>query len=637
MCGITGIWNQNLQPINRDILKSFTDIISHRGPDDSGFYFADDFGLALGHRRLAILDLSPAGHQPMPSKDGKIWLVFNGEIYNYLELAAELTNHGFSFQSHCDTEVIIAAYQAWGFDCLHRFNGMFAFLLWDERKKLLWAVRDRFGIKPLYIYQQPHQLIAFASEIKQFTTLPQWQAEINPQKAYDFLAYGLFDHTQETLFQSVWQLRGGEYLTLSLDQNDDYFGKIQVKSWYKLPQKSRELTLDQAANSVRTLLGDSVKIRLQADVTIGSCLSGGLDSSSIVCLANQIRQNEHTSYPLQTFSACFDIPQCDERPYINSVVTATNIQPHYIFPEPLELFNLLDKITWHQDEPFCSTSIFAQWCVFEQAKKSGVAVMLDGQGSDEYFAGYHGFYGALFKYLLQKKQLISLSKELLFSYRYQGSTKFLKSVESILPQTIRQLIRQILGYPSATNFPFWINSDKMQSLEINPHDPFKILHQTDTPIQDLSALQLTNTSLPMLLHWEDRNSMAHSIEARVPFLDYRIVEFVYGLDDSVKIKNGETKTVLRSAMTGIIPDSVRNRKDKMGFVTPECHWMRETLYNTFKSELQEAITTLELWLHPQLINQIFADTIAGKRLFNATIWRVINFSRWVKVFNVKIP
>ncbi len=148
MCGITSIWNQNLQPINRDILKSFTDIISHRGPDDSGFYFADDFGLALGHRRLAILDLSPAGHQPMPSKDGKIWLVFNGEIYNYLELAAELTNHGFSFQSHCDTEVIIAAYQAWGFDCLHRFNGMFAFLLWDEGKKLLWAVRDRFGIKP---------------------------------------------------------------------------------------------------------------------------------------------------------------------------------------------------------------------------------------------------------------------------------------------------------------------------------------------------------------------------------------------------------------------------------------------------------------------------------------------------------
>ncbi|PPJ63022.1 asparagine synthase (glutamine-hydrolyzing) [Cuspidothrix issatschenkoi] len=637
MCGITGIWNQNLQPINRDILKSFTDIISHRGPDDSGFYFADDVGLGLGHRRLAILDLSPAGHQPMPSRDGKIWLVFNGEIYNYLELAAELTNHGFSFQSHCDTEIIIAAYQTWGFDCLNRFNGMFAFLLWDDRKKLLWAVRDRFGIKPLYIYQKPHQLIAFASEIKQFTTLPQWQAQINPQKAYDFLAYGLFDHTHETLFQSVWQLRGGEYLTLSLDQNDDYFGKIQVKSWYKLPNKSLELTLPEAANSVYKLLNDSIKLRLQADVTVGSCLSGGLDSSSIVCLANQIRQHENTSYPFQTFSSCFDIPQCDERPYINSVVTSTNVKPHYIFPDPLELFNLLDKITWHQDEPFCSTSIFAQWCIFQQANKSGVKVILDGQGSDEYFAGYHGFYGALFKYLLQKKQLINLSKEIIFSCRYQGSTKFLKSVESILPGYFRQIIRQILGYPSATKFPFWINSDKMRSLDINPHDPFKILHQTDTPIQDLSALQLTNTSLPMLLHWEDRNSMAHSIEARVPFLDYRIVEFVYGLDDSLKIKNGETKTVLRSAMTGIIPNSVRNRKDKMGFVTPEYHWMRETLYNTFESELQAAITTLDLWLHPQLINQMFADIIAGKRLFNPIIWRVINFSRWVKVFNVKIP
>lgn len=637
MCGITGIWNQNLQPINRDILKSFTDIISHRGPDDHGFYFADDFGLALGHRRLAILDLSAAGHQPMASKDGKIWLVFNGEIYNYLEIAAELTNQGFSFHSHCDTEVIIAAYQAWGFDCLNHFNGMFAFLLWDERKKLLWAVRDRFGIKPLYIYQQPHQYIAFASEIKQFTTLPQWQAQINPEKAYHFLAYGIFDHTQETLFQSVWQLRGGEYLTLSLDQNDHNVGKIQVKSWYKLPQKSTELTLAQAQNYVKELLTDAIKLRLQTDVTIGSCLSGGIDSSSIVCLANQLREHQNTAYPLQTFSSCFDIPQCDERPYINSILETTNIQPHYVFPDPLELFNLLDQITWHQDEPFCSNSIFAQWCIFHQAKKSGVTVMLDGQGSDEYFAGYHGFYGALFTYLWQQKYIKQLIQEIIICHRYQGSTKLMKIVESILPEPLRQLIRQILGYPSATKFPFWMNADKMRSLGINPQDPFKILDQTNTPIQNLSALQLTKTSLPMLLHWEDRNSMAHSIEARVPFLDYRIVELVYGLDDTLKIKNGETKTVLRSAMTGIIPDFIRNRKDKMGFVTPEYHWMRETLYNTFQSELQEATATLDLWLHPQLINQMFTDIIAGKRLFNPTIWRVINFSHWVKVFHVKIP
>jgi len=635
MCGISGIWNRDQKPVDRLILQTFTEVIAHRGPDDGGYYFDDDCGLGLGHRRLSIIDLSLAGHQPMPSNDQKCWLVYNGEIYNYLELTAELTNLGYRFRSHSDTEMILAAYQAWGYACLDRFNGMFAFLLWDSRKQVLWAARDRFGVKPLYIWERSPNSIAFASEIKQFTTLPDWQAQVNPQRCYDFLAYGILDHTSETMFQDVWQLRGGEYLTMNCDPQANNFGKLLVKSWYQLPTQQQSLSMPEAKQSFQDLLKDSVKLRLRADVTVGSCLSGGLDSSSIVCLSDQLRRESATTVPFQTFSSCFENLRYDERSYIKTVIAQTDVQPHFIFPNGDELFAELDHLTWQQDEPFGSTSIFAQWCVFRQAGQSGVKVMLDGQGADELLAGYTKFYAALFAHLLGSWQWGTLVQEIATCRRYQNVSEIKRMIEPLLPAWIRQPLRRILGYASETSVPNWLNGNYLQSLGVNPQEIAKFVITSPKSIHDLSRLQLTATSVPMLLHWEDRNSMAHSVESRVPFLDYRLVEFAYSLEDTIKIRQGQTKAVLREAMRDILPESIRTRQDKMGFVTPEVQWMRHGLRDRFELEFQEATANLEKWLQPDVLQQIFQSTLEGKQGMHNVIWRVISFSRWLKVFDVQ--
>ncbi|CAN1209717.1 Asparagine synthetase [Tumidithrix helvetica PCC 7403] len=633
MCGISGIWRYDLKPIDRSLLATFTEMVSHRGPDHSGFYFADAVGLGLGHRRLSILDLSAAGHQPMASVDGHCWLVYNGEIYNYLELAAELTELGYIFRSHSDTEVLLAAYQAWGYDCLHRFNGMFAFLLWDEKKQVLWAARDRFGIKPLYIYEQP-QLIAFASEIKQFTTLPNWSAKLNPQRTYDFLAYGLLDHTKETMFQGVYQLRGGEYLTLHCDRARPNFGKLQVQQWYELPSVTQEMTMVDAQSKLQFLLQDSVNLRLRADVTVGSCLSGGLDSSAIVCLSDRLRQAT-SPYPFQTFSSCFEDERYDERQYIQSVVERTQIEPHFLFPSGQELFEQLDRLTWVQDEPFASTSIFAQWCVFRQASQSGVKVILDGQGADEILAGYTRFYAALFAGFLHDGQWGQLFHEVITCKRYQSPLELQGIIEPLLPEWIRQPLRQMLGYASDKSVPNWLNAGYLDQLGIDPQASAQIAIAPLRSIRDLSRQQLTSISLPALLHWEDRNSMAHSIESRVPFLDYRLVEFIYTLDDSLKIQQGQSKAILREAMRGIVPESIRTRQDKMGFVTPAIQWMRHDQREQFALELQKAIANLGEWLHPNILQQLFTNAIDGKEGLHTMIWRTISFSRWLQVFQVE--
>jgi asparagine synthase (glutamine-hydrolysing) len=634
MCGISGIWNRDQKFVERSLLQAFTQVIAHRGPDDSGYYFDDVYGLGLGHRRLSIIDLSSAGHQPMPSYDQKCWLVYNGEIYNYIELTAELVNLGYQFRSHSDTEMILAAYQEWGYACLDRFNGMFAFLLWDSDKKVLWAARDRFGVKPLYIWEQSPNMIAFASEIKQFTKLPHWQAQANPQRCYDFLAYGMLDHTRETMFAGVWQLRGGEYLILNCDRQAENFGKPIVKQWYQLPSPQHKISMSDAKQKLQDLLRDSVKLRLRADVTIGSCLSGGLDSTSIVCLSDRLRRESSNNIPFQTFSSCFDDLRYDERSYIKMAIGQTQVQPHFIFPDPHELFAKLDHLTWQQDEPFGSTSIFAQWCIFRQASLSGVKVMLDGQGADELLGGYTKFYAALFSHLLSSWQLDKLFREIITCRRYQNVTEIQRMIEPLLPAWLRQPLRRLLGYGSEMAVPSWLNANYLRSLGVDPQSSAKLALAPPKSIHTLSHIQMTATSLPMLLHWEDRNSMAHSVESRVPFLDYRLVEFAYSLDDTLKIQQGQTKAVLREAMRGILPEPIRTRQDKMGFVTPELQWMRHDLSDRFALELQEAIIILEKWLHPNLVQQIFQATMNGRGM-QGVIWRVISLSRWIKVFEVQ--
>jgi len=670
MCGIGALYNPR-SALSAETLRAMQAVVRHRGPDDEGVvcfrspesvpeaYGGPDtpqdayslslpyrptraavetggVSLALTHRRLSILDLTPTGHQPMCTTDRGCWIVYNGEVYNYLELREELKALGHAFHTQSDTEVMLAAYRQWGRDCLSRFNGMFAFVLFDRARRKLFAARDRFGVKPLYYWVAPDGLIAFASEIKQFSVLPGWRPRINGQRAYDFLNWGLSDHTDETLFEGVYQLRGGEALELDLRGNARHAAsgeRLKTFRWYELQPRLFSGTIEEAGTEFKKLLTDSVRLRLRADVPVGSCLSGGLDSSSIVCVMNELLRT-HDAHALQkTFSACSTVKRFDEREFIEEVVCGTGTDAHYVYPRIDELFGVLDRITWHQDEPFGSTSIYAQWHVFKLAAGEKVKVMLDGQGADEQLAGYHNYFAPRFGGLLRGLCWPTLWGEMQATKSLHGYTRIwgLKhALNNVLPEVLRQPLRRLAGKPG--NAVPWLD---MSLLGAVSRDPFlKAGTAKAASVQAMSRSQLTATSLPMLLHWEDRDSMAHSIEARVPFLDYRLVEFVLGLPDDYKIAGGETKRAMREGMRGVLPERVRTRVDKMGFVTPEEVWLREDSPDLFRKALREAVDVSAGIIKDETL-ALLEQTIAGKQPFSFLIWRLISFGAWMRVFSLR--
>ena len=669
MCGIGAIYSPD-RGVSPNLLGAMQSVVRHRGPDDEGtvcFYSVDGPAviaggrdtpesayaaplpyapqqqasekngaiLALVHRRLSILDLSAFGHQPMCTSDRGCWIVYNGEVYNYLELREELEALGQVFISRSDTEVILAAYRTWGRDCLSRLNGMFAFVLFDRQRRKLFVVRDRFGVKPIYYWISPNGLVAFASEIKQFTVLPGWQPRINGQRAYDFLHWGLMDHTDETLFEGVFQLRGGEALDLELDGRRLAPGnRLPGYRWYDIDARSSSVSLVNAGQEFRRLLTDSVRLRLRADVPVGSCLSGGLDSSSIVCIMNGLLRAQEAHALQKTFSACATIERFDERTYIDEVVRHTNIQPDYVYPDVDQLFSTLDRITWHQDEPFASTSIYAQWHVFKRAAESRVKVMLDGQGADEQLAGYHMYFAPRFFKLLRGLHWLTLWQEMQATKRMHGyplSWGVKQMLNNALPEFLRQPLRQLAGKPGGA-VP-WLN---LKKLGATVRDPFLEAGTARAPsVKAMSCSQLTATSLPMLLHWEDRDSMAHSVEARVPFLDYRLVEFILGLPDDYKIARGETKRVLREGMRGVLPERVRTRVDKVGFVTPEEVWLREQEPEVFRKALRDAVEISRGIIRDSVLARL-DEMIVGTRPFSFLPWRLINFGTWIRVHGVQV-
>lgn len=668
MCGIAGFIARHTLPAG--LIRGMTDQVRHRGPDDEGFLLLQDgwqsplvcggtdtpmtlcnsalpyrpechidtlddrsVRIALGHRRLSIVDLSLAGHQPMCTRDRRYWIVYNGEVYNYRELRTELEGLGHLFCSQSDTEVILVAYSEWGEGCLDRFNGMFAFLLYDVVEKSFFAVRDRFGVKPLYYWISPSGDIAFASEIKQFTVLPGWCPRVNGQRAYDFLAWAMTDHSEETLFEGVFQLRGGEALRLDLRQPlQEQVYRLPHLAWYRLTPATFSGTMVDAAAGFRDRLSDAVRLRLRADVPVGSCLSGGLDSSSIVCIMNDLLAGQRASQLQKTFSACADVDRFNERKWIDAVVTATGVNAHYIYPSLDGLFEYSPDITWHQDEPFGSTSIYAQWSVFRLAAQHGVKVMLDGQGADELLAGYHVFFGPCLLQLLRTGQFKSLLVEMTAMKRLHGysySKLFEYMAYFALPERVKTLLILASGRSNAVNPP-WLDCEKLGCSPINPHLGTGSLRAKS--IAELSRAQLTTSNLPMLLHWEDRDSMAHSIESRVPFLDYRLIEFVAGLPDHFKLSDGVTKRVMREGMTGILPDMIRNRVDKLGFVTPEEVWLKSNA-EIFKRRLLASIDRSGGIIRPSAVG-LFDDIVAGRQPFSFVIWRLLNFGEWMSRFSV---
>ena len=612
MCGIAALIGK--QELSADWLRGMLNAVKHRGPDAEGESVFLNNRVLLGHRRLSIIDLSMSGKQPMSYMNGDYSITYNGEIYNYLELREVLSSLGYEFRTNTDTEVIMAAYDCWGQDCMHHFNGMWAFVLYDNRKKEIFLARDRFGVKPLYYWFSPYGFVAFASEIKQFFSLPGWHGTINGERCYDFLTFAICDHTNQTMYANVHQIKGGECALFSVDQ---HFSKADIRTWYKYQRKYFKGTFEEAVEKFRTLFFDAIRLRLRADVPVGSCLSGGLDSSSIVCVINELLQEEQYGTKQITISAGAKDKRYDELEYANMVLQERrNICGMTVYPDLENLFKVFPKLLYHHDEPFSSTSIYAQWCVFQTAQDNKLMVMLDGQGADEQLAGYSEFDRARYSGLLRSLQFLRL-------YRDAQANKAMRNIHYSL---VFKTLRHILFGSAKRNkkiLPPWLNTKKLQTI---PRSINSLLLEQPSVYEE-AVQQMFVFDLPVLLHHEDRNSMAFSVEGRLPFLDYRLVEFILSLPDEYRLSDGLTKKILRYAMKDILPDGVCNRMTKLGFVTPEETWMR-TKPEFFKQRLNAAVEQSNGIFNANIV-KMFDDMIEHNSGGSSEFWRVICFGEWL--------
>ncbi len=630
MCGITGILNLSGEAVDAAVLRRMNDVLAYRGPDDSGVYV--DRNVGLGHRRLSIIDLSPTGHQPMTNEDGTIWLVFNGEIYNYLELIPVLQEKGHHFKSRSDSEVILHAYEEWGERCVERFNGMWAFAIWDAKASKLFLSRDRFGVKPLYYYAAPGRFY-FASEIKSLLVAAPEARQPNYPYLYHFLPSGALDDGEDTFFQDVKQLLPAHSLIVQKS------GRQIVNYWRYDPEATRKrYQYSCPEETLRELLFDSVRLRLRSDVPVGTCLSGGLDSSSIVCLASQI-----LDHPIKTFSCLYDDNECNERPFVDAVNVHAQTDAYPVCPSGQDLFDVFPKLVWHQDEPTAGPGLYSQWHVMAAAHGK-VKVLLDGQGGDELLAGYFTYFDAylscLIQDLIRTKQPIYLSSFLSAIREIRSVTNqpiLSQQLQRYLPGRLTSLVRRATGLVKRV--------DPMALIVAPPviHDDLKGLvkgreivrdqpRQFDNELNDLLYWHLVRQSIPALLHYEDRNSMAFSIEARTPFLDYRLVEFCLGLPYDVKMKNGVTKHVLRQAMKRDLPSAVRDRKDKKGYPTPMARWFREGAQAQLKEILYSKQTADRKIFNMDGIRFNVERHCEGKVDASWQIYRWVTTELWFRTF-----
>ncbi|MGC2831567.1 MAG: asparagine synthase (glutamine-hydrolyzing), partial [Candidatus Acidiferrum sp.] len=585
MCGIAGILA--IEGFDPARLVSMTHLVKHRGPDGYGFvYFdlhsespaecfhnhgtyptMDKPSLGFGARRLAILDLSPQGDQPMQIENGDLWITYNGEVYNYIEIRRELERVGRSFKSHTDTEVILSAYSEWGTACVNRFNGMWSFAIWDRRTRKLFCSRDRFGVKPFYYFTAP-SLLLFGSEIKQVLNYPGVHRTVNQTIASQYLQYGVQDHTDSTFFAGIHQLPGGHSLIVDLTQPTL---SLKIEKYWELPiEKEEFISQEEATQKFSTLLGRGVTLRMRSDVPVGSCLSGGLDSSSVVAVAT----NAAESKDFHTFSSCFEEASIDERQYIREVVASTAVTPHFVFPRAEGFWDDLNCLVWHQDEPVGGTSVYAQWCVMRAARQARIPVLLDGQGGDETLCGYRKFYVFYLWHLLKHSDPLVLKEGLAWIRNASQIAWSWSSAKRYIPSFYwnNEPLLSRVG-----NLEFTLKNHASSKVNLGPGVDLRRRQKED----------LTYFSIPALLHYEDRNSMAHSIEARVPMLDYELATFAVNCRPSLKLRDGWTKWILRQAMKGSLPEEVRLRKSKLGFATPQKEWLRQDARGTLRFLIHE--------------------------------------------------
>ena len=591
MCGIAGIIQSTASRYDKEHLKKMTGALSHRGPDGEGFWQNESTDVLLGHRRLSIIDISDAAHQPFQYA-GRYSILHNGEIYNYIELKEQLQQKGYSFRSQSDTEVIAAAYDCWKNECVDYFDGMFAFAIWDEKEKILFAARDRFGEKPFFYFYTNDEFI-FASEMKAL-----WAAGIeykpNQKMLFNFITIGYTDNPEqpgETFFENIHKLPAATTLTLSVEK----WEVVLEKYWDIDPEEeNKKITDHEAMEQFNQLLTRSVKRRLRSDVSIGTSLSGGLDSSSIVALINE---QQVPNYKSQAFTAIFPGYEKDELAFSRQITERFNLQQFTTAITPDQLADDWKKICYHQEEPVGSASVYAQYKVFELAKEQNVKVLLDGQGADETLAGYHKYYQWYWQELYRKRKL-SGSKELSaakeagvqekFTYKNIIASYFPDFTTIALEQ--QYLLKAIRQEDLAKDFV------KLQSKEAYYTRPG---HYT---LNGVLHFNTCTHGLEELLRYADRNSMAHGREVRLPFLNHELVEFVFSLPSRYKIRNGWTKWLLRETMKTHLPESITWRKDKIGFEPPQKKWMEN---NRIQEAMQEAKRKLvdQKILNPEVLQK----------------------------------
>jgi len=623
MCGIAGIlaFHQN-HSVSRERIQKMTAAIRHRGPDGEGVFVSGQIG--LGHRRLAIIDLSENARQPMAGPAGTTQIVFNGEIYNFRELRAELEAKGHHFHTESDTEVILHAYQEYGPDCVEHFNGMFAFALWDDRRKTLLLARDRFGIKPLYIYRNANRLF-FASEIKALLAVMDTRPQPHHRLIYDFLTVGALDHTEDTFFDGIQKVPAAHYFLIDGNGNEK-----RKKYWdFEVNNEVAPLADDaigEKAAAFFELFTDAVRAHLISDVPVGSCLSGGLDSSAVVSVIKrliEIDEAKAVGARQQTFSACYENSRVDEQPFIDEVIRFTGALSHRVFPAASGFKEDLPRVLWHQEEPFGSSSIYAQWEVMRKAREQSVTVLLDGQGADEQLLGYRKFYAFYGRSLWRQGKQWSALKE---TVKHFGSTEVLKTLQ--LRRGLRYLRSGRFG-PVATAHEMLAESFRAtfreQQLQLG----------SDGDLGERIKADMTRFSLPVLLRYEDKNSMAFSRESRVPFLDHRLVEYVASLPLNLKLRDGWTKYCLRRGGRGIIPDKILGRKDKLGFATPEEDWLRQSLKEDSRQTFSQA-GFLPEYVKLPLLQQNFEAYLKGKRrlLSSEFFFRFFILEHWARTFRL---
>jgi asparagine synthase (glutamine-hydrolysing) len=650
MCGILGWLKRDDAAIDVTAFQQALDLIRHRGPDGEGYLLygannapptvaagrdtpaelrlplvqglaAQRWRLALGHRRLSILDLSAAGHQPMCAPSGSHWIVFNGEIYNYVELRTELAKLGHRFKTGSDTEVLLAAYESWGEALLPRLIGMFAFAVLDLAKQALFLARDPFGIKPLYLAESNCQL-AFGSEIRPLLALGAASRQIHHQATYHYLRYGDRLVGDTTMFRDVRCLPAGCSMWVPLDRvRASDSAPMPVRYWRASVRAPQRLGFDDAVGQVRQAFDESVRMHLRSDVPVGTCLSGGLDSSSIALTARSFMP---AGSEFHAFTFVANDESISEKPYADLVAGVVH---HEVCPGDADLERDLQRLMQAQELPFGSSSIYAQFRVFELAHRAGIKVMLDGQGADEVFGGYLSLLGARIAGLLSQGRVLAAARLVRAApgnARAALPRMLLAALGRLLPAGMAPWARSIVGEQAA---PQWLSQQWLDAAGVKATLPN--YGRGRYALRAEMQMAIETLSLPQLLRYEDLNSMHFSIESRVPFCVPRLAELALSFPDEFLIsRGGVTKSVFREAMVGRVPDAIIHR-EKVGFLPPERKWLA-ALQPLVDRTLDGSAFAKLPFFDPQRVRDSYQREIAARGLWPQHLWRILNLCWWIE-------